>query len=204
MVTRRQTRPDRKKAHYNKFMNKPFMNKPLMEKILSPLWIGTLDTGTPVGVVNVAVTTVGLLRVEWNLDPEAFIRQVNERLGPANHLAARLAAETLDQIRAYLAGKRTAFDLPVDWSEMAPFQQRVLRQVYAIPFGQVRTYAEVAAQVGQPRACRAVGGANAHNPMPLVVPCHRVVGSDRKLHGFGAPGGIATKAWLLALEGITL
>jgi methylated-DNA-[protein]-cysteine S-methyltransferase len=89
----------------------------------------------------------------------------------------------------------------VDWSLLRPFQQSVLRATYAIPFGETRTYKEIAEQVGHPNAARAVGRAEATNPMPLVLPCHRVIGMDGKLHGYGMAEGLITKAWLLKLEG---
>jgi methylated-DNA-[protein]-cysteine S-methyltransferase len=76
-----------------------------------------------------------------------------------------------------------------------------LRAVHAIPYGRLSTYGEIAAQIGNPKSVRAVGRANATNPIPIVIPCHRVIGSDGKLHGYGAPGGLETKAWLLRMEG---
>ena len=83
---------------------------------------------------------------------------------------------------------------------MSPFQRAALKETYAIPVGEVATYGEIAHRVGNPRAARAVGRAMATNPIPLVIPCHRVVGVDG-LRGFGAPGKLKTKAWLLNLEG---
>ena len=104
------------------------------------------------------------------------------------------------QIQEYLSGERTTFDLEIDWTLITPFQRQVLELQLAIPYGETRTYAQLAAQLGKPRAFRAVGRAGAMNPVPLIIPCHRVVGSDGSLRGYGAPGGIQTKAWLLALE----
>ncbi len=79
-----------------------------------------------------------------------------------------------------------------------------MQAVYAIPYGETRTYAEIAAQIGRPKAYRAVGRANATNPMPLVIPCHRVIGTDGKLHGYGGGNGLPTKEWLLKMEGAIL
>jgi len=101
------------------------------------------------------------------------------------------------QLAEYFAGERTRFDLPLR-SRGTPFQQRVWAALAGIPYGQTRSYAEVAAAVEHPRAVRAVGAANGRNPLPIVVPCHRVIGSNGMLTGFG--GGIATKAWLLRHE----
>ena len=89
----------------------------------------------------------------------------------------------------------------MDWSALgSDFQRSALRAVAAIPYGETRTYGEIAAQIGRPQAPRAVGRANATNPMPLVIPCHRVIGTDGKLHGYGGRGGLKTKQWLLDLE----
>jgi len=90
----------------------------------------------------------------------------------------------------------------VDWSNFSPFQLAALKATMKIPYGQVRTYSDIAAQIGRgPGAARAIGRAEATNPIPIVIPCHRVVGSDGDLRGYGAPGGKDTKAWLLRLEG---
>src|SRR5690606_41649195 len=103
-----------------------------------------------------------------------------------------------------LGGRRRDFDVEIDWSALSPFQASVLRLVWAIPYGQTRTYGDIAGELGQPGGARAVGRANATNPMPLVIPCHRVLGTDGRLHGYGGPGGVVTKAWLLQLEGSRL
>jgi methylated-DNA-[protein]-cysteine S-methyltransferase len=100
----------------------------------------------------------------------------------------------------YLKGKRRDFTFAIDWSTLKPFQRNTLRAVFSIPYGETRTYAEIAAQIGHPNAYRAVGRANATNPMPLVVPCHRVIGTDGKLHGYGGGDGLPTKEWLLKME----
>lgn len=105
------------------------------------------------------------------------------------------------QMLAFLNKERQSFDLPIDWSFMSASQAEILRRVQAIPYGQKRTYGDIAQDLGKPGAARAVGRANATNPMPIIIPCHRVLGSDGKLHGFSAPGGLETKAWLLRQEG---
>jgi methylated-DNA-[protein]-cysteine S-methyltransferase len=87
---------------------------------------------------------------------------------------------------------------------LRPFQLKTLKAVFGIPYGETRTYAEIAAQIGHPIAFRAVGRANATNPMPLVIPCHRVIGTDGKLHGYGGGDGLPTKEWLLKLEGAVI
>jgi methylated-DNA-[protein]-cysteine S-methyltransferase len=106
--------------------------------------------------------------------------------------------ETRRQIEAYFAGDLRRFDLPIDLKG-TPFRRRVWQAIAAIPFGETASYAEVAAEAGAPGAYRAAGSACGANPIVIVVPCHRVVGSDRGLHGFG--GGLSTKVALLRHEG---
>jgi len=105
--------------------------------------------------------------------------------------------EATRQLAAYFAGRLTVFDLPLR-PEGTPFQQQVWRALRDIPYGETRSYAQVAAALGRPAAVRAVGRANGSNPLPIVVPCHRVIGSDGTLTGYG--GGLAAKRWLLDLE----
>lgn len=104
------------------------------------------------------------------------------------------------ELLAYLHGRLREFSLPVDWRGMTPFQESIRRACLAIPYGKTITYTELARRGGYPRAIRAAGAANASNPLPILIPCHRVIGSDGKLHGYGGPKGIETKAWLLSLE----
>jgi methylated-DNA-[protein]-cysteine S-methyltransferase len=102
------------------------------------------------------------------------------------------------QLEEYFAGSRQTFDLPLDPAG-TPFQRAVWSALVAIPFAATASYGEVAARVGRPRAVRAVGAANGRNPIAIVIPCHRVIGSDGTLTGYG--GGLPTKRWLLAHEG---
>lgn len=108
----------------------------------------------------------------------------------------------ISQLNAYLAGKRTAFDVELDLAWMTPFRLRVMEECAQIPRGETTTYAELAQRAGNAKAFRAVGATMATNPVPIVVPCHRVLGSGGGLHGFG--GGLDMKARLLALEGVQL
>jgi methylated-DNA-[protein]-cysteine S-methyltransferase len=105
---------------------------------------------------------------------------------------------TRRQLDAYFAGRSKAFDLPLA-PDGTDFQKRVWRVLATIPFGESRSYGEIAATIGAPRASRAVGAANGRNPIPVIVPCHRVIGADGSLTGFG--GGMERKRFLLALEG---
>lgn len=104
------------------------------------------------------------------------------------------------QLREYLAGKRREFELPLSPAG-TPFQHSVWNSLLAIPYGETRSYGEIARSVGNPRACRAVGMANNRNPIPIFIPCHRVVGSDGSLVGYG--GGLGIKEYLLKLEGVS-
>ena len=102
----------------------------------------------------------------------------------------------------YFEGKRDRFEMPLDLSRATPFQKKAYKVMSTIPFGEVRTYRWLAEKTGNPKAVRAAGSANAHNRWPVVIPCHRIVGSDGRLTGFSAPGGLDLKAALLKLEGI--
>jgi methylated-DNA-[protein]-cysteine S-methyltransferase len=155
-----------------------------------PLWSACLPK-TPIGPLWVAVSTQGLARVMIGA----------ELASSAEGRPPEVLAEALSQLKEYFQRRREVFDLPIDWLGLAPFSLRALQAALKIPYGQVRTYAQIAEQIGSPSASRAVGGAMAANPMPIVVPCHRVMGSDGKLHGYAAPNGIETKAFLLRLEG---
>lgn len=106
-------------------------------------------------------------------------------------------AEAADQLRAYFAGTRTTFDLPLR-AAGTPFEQGVWSALQAIPYGETTSYGELASQLGEPGAARAVGRANGRNPIPIIVPCHRVIGADGSLTGFG--GGLECKRALLDLE----
>ena len=148
---------------------------------------------SPVGVLTLVASAAGLVAVLW---PEDDARRVPlERVEPAgDHPVLRTAGE---QLRGYFAGERRVFDLPLDWRGSA-FQMRVWMALLTIPYGETRSYGALAAQIGHPDAARAVGAANGRNPISIIAPCHRVIGSTGKLTGFA--GGMAAKAQLLALE----
>jgi methylated-DNA-[protein]-cysteine S-methyltransferase len=160
---------------------------------------------SPIGTLVAAVTPRGLARLAY----EDFNGGLDEVL---DSLAAKLsprileAPARLDPVRReldeYFAGRRTHFDLEVDWALFSPFGERVLRATAQIPFGEIATYGQVAARAGNPKASRAAGRALGANPIPIVVPCHRVIGTSGKLVGY--TGGMHRKEHLLALEGVTL
>jgi methylated-DNA-[protein]-cysteine S-methyltransferase len=106
-------------------------------------------------------------------------------------------------LRRHFTGERQSFDdVPLDLSAVTPFRRRILELIRVIPYGEVWTYGQVATLAGAPGAARAVGGAMASNPLPVVIPCHRVVAGDGRLTGYTAPGGIGSKEYLLRLEDV--
>jgi methylated-DNA-[protein]-cysteine S-methyltransferase len=156
--------------------------------------------GEPLGTVWAAVRDQKLIAVQIGDDADGFGQMLANRYNRRLTRSKDQVAPVLQQIKAYLRVERKTFDIPIRWEAMSPFQTKVLQAVYAIPYGETRSYAQIADQVGMPKAARAVGRANATNPIPLVIPCHRVIGADGNLRGYGSGQGIQTKAWLLQLE----
>jgi len=153
-----------------------------------------------IGTVWIASTQVGLCKISLGTgQPGAFLNWLSEHIGPGE-LREEPEAMTvaLSQIRGYFSGSRRAFDLPLD-VRGTPFQRAVWSQVVRIPYGATATYGDIAQLVGKPKASRAVGGAVGANPLPIVIPCHRVIGAHGALTGFGS--GLDTKEALLRLEG---
>lgn len=158
-----------------------------------------LTMPSPVGELTLAAHERGLTAVyfaEHTHAPEPTARRPWVPDDGANAASATLRAARA-QLTAYFAGELTAFDLPLA-PEGTPFQHLVWAQLRRIPFGALTSYGAVARQLGNPNATRAVGAANGRNPLSIVVPCHRVVGADGSLTGFG--GGIERKRWLIAFE----
>lgn len=119
-----------------------------------------------------------------------------------NRDASGLSQKAAKQLELYFQGCLQQFDLPVDISMLTQFQQQVLALTMQIPYGTVTTYGQLAKRVGSPRAARAVGGALGANPVPVIIPCHRVVASNGALTGFSGAGGLLMKENLLSLEGV--
>mgnify|MGYP000845360089 CR=1 FL=1 len=118
--------------------------------------------------------------------------------------AAAIAEKAAQELTQYAAGERREFDVPLALEGLAPFQRAVLAETARIPMGSVATYGEIAARIGRPKSARAVGGALARNPIGILIPCHRVVAHDGRLHGFSSPDGIKGKARLLQHEGVVV
>ena len=166
---------------------------------------------TPLGLVSVTATAKGLARVilpaSDGMPTPHFARRarlptaqrsMHSTVNDSDPAAEAIAARAERQIREYLAGRRRRFTVPLDLSGLPPFHRRVLQVARRIPCGRTATYSDLARRAGRPLAARAVGQAMARNPVPLVIPCHRVVASGGGLGGFS--GGLDLKRRLLAIE----
>jgi methylated-DNA-[protein]-cysteine S-methyltransferase len=148
---------------------------------------------SPVGNLKLVASDQGLVAILWQNDKPSRVR-LNEPVEDAKH---PILLDTERELEEYFAGKRKSFSIPLDMRG-TPFQKNVWHALLAIPFGETRSYGQLAKQLGNPQAMRAVGAANGTNPISIIVPCHRVIGSSGKLTGFA--GGLETKAQLLSLE----
>lgn len=169
------------------------------DKKSNTIYIGQTKN-TPLGNVWIGTSETGLWALDFRVSREIFLELVQRRGNTEIIDNPGITAPILQEISEYLKGTRTRFSTPIDWTGMTPFQIEVRKAVMAVPYGQTAAYGETAAQLGRPAAARAVGRANATNPIPLVIPCHRLVGADGGLRGYGGVGGIKTKQWLLDLE----
>jgi len=157
------------------------------------------------GVGGAVSSTAGLVEIILpftGLD-EADIKKEILRRYPAAGENLWYSAKAAEELQGYFAGELTEFSLPLDLEHLSGFGKEVSRYVAGIAYGEVRTYAEVAAAAGSPRAFRAVGGVMAANRLPVIIPCHRVVSSNGSMCGYSAPGGVTTKRLLLEMEGVT-
>ncbi len=155
---------------------------------------------TPIGTLLVATTDRGLCQISF--DPDRGLEELSEATGRRVLRVPRRVDDVRRELDEYFEGRRTEFDLPLDVSRVPEFQRIVLHELALVPYGEVTTYGALAARVGKPRAARAVGGAMHHNPIPIVLPCHRVIGASGSLTGYG--GGLDRKRALLRLEGAQL
>ncbi|HUQ16522.1 MAG TPA: methylated-DNA--[protein]-cysteine S-methyltransferase [Candidatus Saccharimonadales bacterium] len=154
---------------------------------------------SPLGPLWVAITAKGVAAIHYGAEPpERELRRLHRVYGPGvvpDHRRSSVLARELDQ---YFRGKRRTFDIPADLAGLTLFQRRVLAQTANIPFGELLTYRRIATRLGNAKASRAVGGAVGANPIPIVVPCHRVVATDGSLGGYA--GGLDAKRILLSIE----
>ncbi|AMK23727.1 MULTISPECIES: methylated-DNA--[protein]-cysteine S-methyltransferase [unclassified Sphingobium] len=151
---------------------------------------------SPVGELTLVASGTGLAAVLWENDDPKRVR-LEPRVERGDHPLLDKAGQQLGE---YFAGQREAFDLPLDFNG-TDFQRCVWAALLTIPFGETRSYADIASQIGKPSAYRAVGSANGRNPISIIAPCHRVVGTNGALTGFA--GGLKAKQYLLGLEGRT-
>ena len=154
---------------------------------------------TPLGPLFTAVSDRGVCAVEFGRRKAKFSTLSKTRARLEKN--ARAVAPVMAQLREYFAGKRTRFDLPVDLSGLTPFQREVLAVTRQIPAGQAWSYQRVAQEMARPKSSRPVGQALGRNPLPIVIPCHRVIASDGSLGGYSGGSGLKAKRWLLQLEG---
>ena len=165
--------------------------------------VSRAEIASPIGPLELYGTNEGLMAIVFpkhsRMAVEAWIDRVIRQakvVGDEDGLE-----DAIGQLNEYFDGSRKTFDLSLDLRGTS-FQRRVWDAVAAVPYGQTRSYRDVACAVGQPKAVRAVGAANGANPLPLVIPCHRIIGSSGGLHGYG--GGLDVKARLLELEGVRI
>jgi methylated-DNA-[protein]-cysteine S-methyltransferase len=156
---------------------------------------------SPFGPLLLAQTPRGLIRVGLpNQDADELLVELSERISPRVLEAPAQLDEARRELDLYFEGKLDRFDLPLDWRLSEGFRLRVLRAIARIPYGETRSYTQMAAKAGNERAVRAAGTACGRNPIPLVVPCHRVLRRGGALGGYG--GGLPMKEALLQLEGV--
>ncbi len=164
--------------------------------------IAYAQVDSPAGRLVAARTEHGLVRLayeDFNGGLDAVLEALAARLSPRIVEAPARLDDTRRELDEYFAGRRQAFDLPIDWALTTPFGRRVLQATAAIPFGRTSTYAAIAAAAGSPRGARPTGNALGANPIPIVVPCHRVLASGGGLGGY--TGGLSRKELLLGIEG---
>jgi len=160
--------------------------------------IEVLTIPTPIGEVHLAATDAGLASVSMGDGPRIA------GLDGVVDIGGETVERAASQLDEYFRGDRSTFAVDLDWQLVAGFRRAVLQALVSVPYGETVSYGELAGMVGNPGAVRAVGSAMAHNPLAIVVPCHRVLASGGRPGGYSAPGGLRTKQQLLALEGVEL
>lgn len=164
-----------------------------------PAQIAFHEVSSPIGRLLVAVTHDGLVLIGFETeDREAALQRLATRISPAIVDLESAVAGVREQLDAYFTRSLRRFDLPIDRRLFTPYQHKVLTATERIPAGECRTYGQVAALAGNPKAAQATGRALGANPIPVVIPCHRVVAADGSLHGYA--GGLERKQFLLDLE----
>jgi methylated-DNA-[protein]-cysteine S-methyltransferase len=157
---------------------------------------------SPIGRLLVAASERGVCRISYDPDPERELEELAREFGARVLRSPGPVDDVRRELDEYFDGTRREFDLPVDLTPLPEFQRAVLAELRRVPYGGVDTYGGLAERIGKPRAARAVGGALNRNPVPIVVPCHRIVGASGSLVGYA--GGLERKQALLGLEGAVL
>jgi methylated-DNA-[protein]-cysteine S-methyltransferase len=187
----------------NAALDLPGESPPIAERAAEEglLDVAYASVDSPLGPLVVAATPKGLVRVSYTefRGEDEVLEELARRVSPRVLEAPARLDGVRRELDEYFDGRRERFETPVDWSHLAGFTREVLRATAAIPFGDVSTYAGVAEAAGSPRAVRAAGNALGANPMPVVVPCHRVLRTGGALGGY--TGGLERKEFLLRLEG---
>lgn len=160
--------------------------------------------GTPFGDLFVAVSDRGVVALRFGGSEDDFHEGLADRHGTGARRDPDRVSEVMKQLGEYFEGSRGAFEVAFDLSALTPFQRSVLKAVQKVPRGSYVTYLELAKRIGKPKSARAVGQALGHNPIPILIPCHRVIASDGSLGGYSGPGGVKTKSELLRMEGAVL
>jgi methylated-DNA-[protein]-cysteine S-methyltransferase len=164
------------------------------------IFYGKLEHPT-VNALYLATRSDKVIAINFGVDENEFVTQVEKQFDAPVYIVPDKTKLALKQVRNYLDGHRSSFNLPTDISIMTEFQQQVLQATQKIPRGRIATYMDIARKIGKPKAARAVGQALGRNPIPIIIPCHRVIASDGSLGGYSGGGGLETKAKLLQLEG---
>jgi methylated-DNA-[protein]-cysteine S-methyltransferase len=175
------------------------LTEPAIDAGLVDVATATMDS--PIGELLVAVTRVGLALVAFeDEERERVFARLARQLSPRILEAARPTDQARLELEEYFAGRRIRFDLSTDRRLVGPFARDVLRATSKVDFGRTATYGQIATTIGRPKASRAVGRALGSNPIPIVIPCHRIVGANGSLTGYA--GGLDRKRTLLTLEGV--
>jgi len=173
----------------------------LVHRVEGEVDVAFAEVDSPFGALLVAVTARGLARLAYpNEAPDEVLDELARGVSPRVLRSARRTEGVRRELDQYFDGERRRFEIPIDWALTRGFVRKVLRATARIPYGDVHTYGQVAARAGSARAYRAAGNALGSNPIPIVVPCHRVIQSNGRLGGY--TGGVRRKEFLLELEGV--
>jgi methylated-DNA-[protein]-cysteine S-methyltransferase len=179
------------------------LNQTLENAKMDAIYYGKLEHEM-VGNLYLAIHNSKLITVDFGVSEADFVCHIEKDFGMAPYFDTAAVQPLSAQVQEYLNGERSEFNIPCDLSGLTPFQRQVLLATLEIPRGQILTYGDIARQIGNPKSVRAVGQALGRNPIPIVIPCHRVIAANGSLGGYSGGGGLETKAKLLQIEGALL